>query len=292
MRHSTSILLLFLLLWSTTASAVLIDAPDGAGNTTAPAPDPGWDHVAIPIGLTAVHLGEGWVLTAYHVGEGDVTIGGIPYPHIPGSGVRLHNPDDSLADLMVYAIYPFPAQSLLPIASSSPPLGTPIVWMGNGRDRGAATSWDSNGPPPPGPIFGYEWQLSRTLRWGTNHIEDYPLSTVNGSWAFVTYFDPNTSDDESQAVNGDSGGPAFAFLGGQWTLVGTIYSIAEYGGQPAETSLYGQITYAADLAIYRDEILEVTAVPEPTGGLPAGMALLATLGRRARRRFPSDAERR
>jgi hypothetical protein len=39
--------LLFLpaLLLPAAAAAVLIDSGDGTGNTTAPSPDPGWDHV-------------------------------------------------------------------------------------------------------------------------------------------------------------------------------------------------------------------------------------------------------
>lgn len=272
------------------ASGVIIDAVDGAGNTSAPPADPGWSYVGTRGSLTVVYLGDGWVLTANHVGAGDVSLGGVVYPDLPGTAVRLHNPDASLADLKLFAIDPYPVMPLLPIASTSPSLGTDLVLIGRGRNRGAATSWDPNGAPPPGPIFGYEWLSSGTLRWGRNQVEEYPATPVLGTWSFASYFDAGVSDDESQAAIGDSGGAAFAWNGAQWELAGITYAIAGYAGQPANTSLYGQVTYAADLALYRDEIVDITGLPEPSGGLPAGMALLWLLARR--RDVPGQASRR
>jgi hypothetical protein len=280
-----TILTSFLWLWlAGAASAVIIDSDDGTGNTTAPSPDPGWSYVGTRGSLTAVYLGDGWVLTANHVGAGDVTLRGVVYPYVPGTAVRLRNGDGSGADLLVFAIAPYPVMPLLPIATTGPPLGADLILIGNGRNRGAPTSWDANGPPPPGPIFGYEWAVGRSLRWGTNHVEQYPESLVLGTWSFSSFFDPGVSDDEGQAATGDSGGAAFAFEGSEWKLAGLMYGIGTYVGQPAESSLYQQITYAADLALYRDEILDVVGLPEPTGGVPAGVMLILALQRRRARR--------
>lgn len=279
--HCSLLLLIQIpLLWpSATARAVLIDAVDGGGNTTAPLPDPGFDRVGKRGGLTAIHLGDGWILTAHHVGMGDVDLGGTVYPHVPGSDQRLANPDASAADLLVFRIYPFPSAPLVPIVAMPPVLGTEVVLIGQGRNRGSATSWDPNGPPPPGPIGGYAWAPGRTLRWGRNHVEDYPPDPVLGTWSFATVFDEGVSEDEAQAVPGDSGGAAFTFDGSQWELVGVVYAIELYADQPAETSLYGQSTYVADLSVYRDEIEQIIALPEPAHGLICGLAALVALGR-------------
>jgi hypothetical protein len=269
---------------SGSAAGVVIDAVDGSGNVTAPSPDPGWSHVGTRGGLTVVHLGDGWMLTANHVGAGDVTVDGVVYPYVPGSGVRLSNPDGSPADLLLFEINPHPAVPQLPIVTTPPPLGTELILIGNGRNRGSATSWDPNGPRPPRPIDGYDWASGRTLRWGRNHVVEYPPSPVLDTWSLSTSFDEGVSADESQAANGDSGGAVFAFDGSEWALAGILYAIGGYDGQPEEASLYGQLTYAADLSVYEDEIHEIVATPEPSGGLGAGAILLLILQRRRQRR--------
>jgi len=289
--HSLASLLTLVVFLSVagTASGVVIDSGDGSGNTTAPATDPGWAHVGLRGGLTAVYLGNGWVITANHVGEGQVVLGGVPYDLVPGSAVRLQNLDATYADLKMFGIYPEPPLPALPIASSVPFNGAPLILVGNGRNRGAATSWDANGPPPPGPIHGYTWAAGTSLRWGTNFAELFPPDRVFGTEVFGSWFDEDDSAHEAQGAIGDSGGAAFAWNGTDWELAGVVIAISLYGGQPAETSLYGQITYAADLSVYRDEILDVMALPEPDGGLFAGIALVAVLARRRRARR-SDAQ--
>ena len=94
--------LFVLLLLVQTASAVIIDSGDGTGNTSAPSPDPGWDHVGVASGLTAVYLGDGWVLTAAHVGVGPVDFGGTlydPQPNWPEG--QIYNANEAPADLRV-----------------------------------------------------------------------------------------------------------------------------------------------------------------------------------------------
>jgi hypothetical protein len=275
--------ILLALVLAAPASAVIIDSGDGSGNTTAPSPDPGWSHVGLRGGLTAVYLQDGWVITANHVPDGDVVLGGVTYGLVPSSSVRLQNSDGTDADLKMFAISPLPPLAPLPVAASVPSNGASLILIGHGRNRGASTSWDPNGPPPPGPFYGYAWGAGRSLRWGTNFVEDFPATRIFGTEVFGSFFDEADSAHEAQAANGDSGGAVFAWNGSQWELAGVMIAISEYVDQPAETSLYGQETYAADLSFYRNEILDVIAMPEPSGGLLPGGALVVLLARRRRR---------
>jgi hypothetical protein len=258
------------------ASAVIIDSGDGTGNVTAPVPDPGWSHVGTLNGgaLTVVYLGSGWVLTANHVGAADVAFGGVPYPWVPGTDVQLHNPDDSLADLLMFRIYP-PYPPLSPLTIATDPPTTQVILIGNGPNRGSPTTWSGHD--------GYNWlSPGQTIRWGTNKPQfGSEFSEQLGTWVITTVFDevgPNRTTYEAQAGLGDSGGAVFA--GNE--LAGTMIAIGSYMGQPTFTSLYGQTTYAADLSVYRDEI--ITTMPEPCGGLAAGVALVIALASAGTRR--------
>jgi hypothetical protein len=249
---------------------------------TAPVPeDPGWSYVGTRGGLSAVYLGGSFVLTANHVGAGDVVLDGTPYTFVPGTAVQLHNPDTTLADLLMFQIHPQPPSlPALPLWSGSvrPLVGTELILIGHGRNRGAATSFDCG----PGPASdGYEWGAGHAMRWGTNFVEEYPLPVFN-TQAFGSNFDAAGSAHEAQAATGDSGGAAFAWSGSQWELAGILFAIGLCEDQPAATALYGNATYAADLFFYRDEIADVIAMPEPSGGLWAGGLLVAALGAAAR----------
>ncbi|MEM7408698.1 MAG: hypothetical protein AAF430_00510 [Myxococcota bacterium] len=270
------------------AGAVIIDSGDGSGNTTAPSPDPGWAHLGIGLGngLTIVYLGDGAVLTANHVGPQSVLLGGVTYASVPGSDVRISNGDGSFADLLLFEIFPRPSLPSLTIASATPSMGTAIIAGGRGRNRGPATSW--NPPGPGGSIDGYLWDPGNTLRWGTNHVEVFPAERVLGTESIGSTFDEfaANSPHECQAATGDSGGAAFVDNGGNWELAGLLFAIAEFENQPADTSLYGQLTYFADLAFYKAEIENLVMMPEPRGALGwggLGVCALAALRRRRAR---------
>ena len=264
-------------------SAVIIDSGDGTGNTTAPPSDPGWDHLGFGLsnGLTVIYLGDGAVLTANHVGAQDISLGGTTYAFVPGSDVRIGNGDGSFADLRIFEVFPEPALPGLTLASNTPTLGTSIIAAGRGRNRGAATSWDPPGPPPP--ISGYLWVAGSTLRWGTNFIEDLPASRILDTEAMSSTFDAGGSAHESQGATGDSGGAVWVDNAGQWELAGVIFAVSEFEGQPSSTSLYGQLTHYADLAFYKSEIENLVTMPEPRGGAGWGALLVCVLARRRRR---------
>ncbi len=269
---------------ATAASAVVIDSGDGTGNKTAPVPDPGWGNVGTLGVKTAVYLGGRFALTAGHNGPGNVVLGGVTYSYVPGTAVQLTNDEDgTYADLLMFQIHPTPPLPALPIASVTPTEGTAVILAGNGRDRGPTTFCDPNGPDPPGPFYGYEWGTGQSLRWGTNSVVAHLfMSLLDGTqtWSFGTSFDEGGSAHEAQATIGDSGGPAFAWNGAGWELAGLLFAIGpNYSNQPPESSLYGNLTFSADLSFYRDEILDVMALPEPTGGLWLCAAAVAMLAR-------------
>jgi hypothetical protein len=243
------------------ASAALLAAGDGAGNTTAPATDFGFEHVGVLNGLSGVYVRNGWVLTANHVGEGTIVLDGVAYPAILGSTVRLTNPDATFADLILFKLARRPPLPDLAITDAPPTAQTAVYVAGHGADRGAAVSWMG--------IGGWQWTGAHTLRWGTNRISvvgDYTFDTH----AFrITFDDPANAGTQNEAdiVVGDSGGGAFTGTGASAELVGILFARAAYAGQPAETSLYGNIGLIADLYAYRDVILSITDRPECNDGL-------------------------
>ncbi|MFP8878809.1 MAG: thrombospondin type 3 repeat-containing protein [Myxococcota bacterium] len=263
-RRSLKVLILLLSLGNS-AGAVLIDSGDGTGNTNAPSPDPGWNHVALRGPHTAVYLGNGWVLTANHVGAGSVEIDGVTYPHLASVASQIQNDDGSNADLLVFGLaLPHPALPELPLARTLPTSGDAAILVGHGTNRGTATHWQPN-PPFPTTFPGYEWGNGRAMRWGTNEIAAAPASTLFDTQTIATSFDEGTTSYESQATSGDSGGALFVENAGKWELAGLLFATAGFVGQPASTSLYGNLTYAADISAYRSAILSVTQTSDLDG---------------------------
>jgi hypothetical protein len=181
--------------------------------------------------------------------------------------------------------FPHPPLPDVSIASATPALGTSLVMIGGGRNRGAATSYDC-GPGPP--RQGFYWGAGSAKRWGTNYVEDVDADAHEpyfGTQLFGSEFDaPGSghSTHEAQAALGDSGGAVFASNGPSYHLAGILIGVGFCSGQTAQTAIYGNVTLAADLSIYRDEIVET--MPEPVGGLAAGAAFLAWLSRAGTRR--------
>jgi Trypsin-like peptidase domain len=266
LRMLASILLLALLLGTVPAQAVIVASGDGTQNTTAPPDDPGWANVGIRGGLSAVYLGNRWVVTAAHVGIGSVTFGGVPYDAIPGSTSSFETAPGQIADLIVFKLREDPGLPALTIASAAPPSGADVVMIGNGRNRGAATQWSG--------IDGWLWGAGAAMRWGTNRVGSAPANVTIGSnvsLAFWTEFTKTPTSQvtahEAQAATGDSGGALFVENAGAWELGGTLFAINTFGGQPANSAFYGNRTYAVDLSSYRSAILVVTTKPACNDGI-------------------------
>jgi hypothetical protein len=259
-----ALLLAALAFWSPLgdAQAVIIETGDGTGNVTAPPDDPGWANLGTRSNLTVVYLGRRWVLTADHVGAGDIVLEGQTYSPVPGSAIQFENPDTSQADLMVFKIFGNPELPRLDIPSSPPVVGDSLIAIGNGLNRGSATTFMELG--------GYNWGIGDAVRWGTNIVSEIELwvdSTYSFAATFTDPLDPSATADEAAGANGDSGGGVFIKVDGNWYLAGTIFSISQYIDQPSTTSIYGNELFAVDLSFYRDDILAVIEQRSCSDGL-------------------------
>jgi len=289
------------LLAAPAATAVVIDTGDGTGNTAPPPDDFGFERVGVTDnGLSGIYLGSSWVLTANHVGSRTITILGQAYDPLPGTGVRLANVSGVGPDLYVYRINGHPPLPPVVLADTGPLLGEEVTCSGNGWNREPSpTTWNANweeSTPPP--VYdGFKRGVGRARRWGRNDAsavgQDVDLVngsgvTVSSTHAFLTEFDDvGGAPDESLAVQGDSGGGCFAKRAGTWELVGVMFAMGTFGdpngepdpppAQPANTAVYGNATYAADVAYYHDQIQDLTPTPVPGLVGPAAGALVAVL---------------
>ena len=257
-----ALLLAALLVHGPTAHAVLIATGDGTGNTTAPASDPGFDHVGVVNGLSGVYFRNGWVLTAGHVGEGDLTLGGVVYPVVPGSFVRFENADSTLADLAAFKLRIRPPLPDLVLADAPPTQNALITVIGNGLGRGTAQTWMG--------IDGWSWTGQTAIRWGTNRIsqaDEYQLFTRAFRIVFDDYPSQPPGQHEADIVVGDSGGGAFTGSGASARLIGILYAHATFLNQPANTSFFGNAGLIANLYAYRADILAVTGQSDCADGL-------------------------
>lgn len=284
-----------LLAFAAPASALVQMANGGSGNTTPPSDDPGFANVGVTAnGLTAVYLGDGWVLTARHVGANGVTLAGTFYPVQAGSWVEIQHAPGVPADLALERIVGAPPLPTLLLAASPPGVGETLTMIGNGWAReGTLTCWDASwaevscvAPPPA--YRGYKPNASAPPgpRWGRNVIHmigiDAPIAGTT-THAFETVFDMAGLPEEAQAVVGDSGGAVFVKRGAQWQLIGILFAINVFEGQPGYTAVFGDHSYGADVSHYRDQIIAIMspAVVPALGwpGVACAAGLVAAAGR-------------
>lgn len=281
--------------WAGDASAVIINAANGSGNTVAPVGLPQFNNVGTVNGSSGIYLGDGWVLTAHHVGAGAFTLPAVSptaFTVMPGTTQRLKNPDNSNTDLTVFRLNSTPLLPTLSIATTTPGVGTSATMVGNGYNRldnlsdpnaRGLTYWDVTGPanaqvwsetnnPANAEAAGYKWNTSsRTIRWGDNQTVDassapgvQPTTVINAGFGNVTVLVTRFDDigtSEGMAAGHDSGGALFDSTG---RLIGVLDAIGTANGQPANTAVFGNVTYSADLATYYSEIVRTTGIPEPT----------------------------
>ncbi|MFV1995946.1 MAG: hypothetical protein ACC661_10975, partial [Verrucomicrobiales bacterium] len=143
-----------------------------------------------------------------------------------------------------------------------------------------------------------------TPRWGTNITTNAgggsPTTTLgDGTVVFRVDFDePATnppagvpppgqwlSSNEGQGGTGDSGGGLWTLDGSAWELSGVMVAIGRPSTPstpPALSSVFGDVTYSANIASYRDSIIAIM-IPEPSSALYLAVSMLLAGGRRPRR---------
>lgn len=280
------------------AAAVVIDSSssDFSLVRSAPTDDPGWNRVG-KVGTSdgsGVYLGKGWVLTAAHVGAHAFTLDGQTYAAKANSSHRLTNAGGSLTDLLVYELESTPALGDIRISAARPAANSWVTMIGFGVEQQPGitfwnSSWNEVSSPSGASFYGYGLGGSYAKQWGANLILPYSVQDPNLNVpansgfgpvsSFVTrFYDSGVNSTLAQAVPGDSGGAVFYKNGSLWELAGIMHATSEYSGQNRWTTVaYGQDTYIADLSVYRDQIVTITAVPEPGAGFlgVTGVSVLA-----------------
>lgn len=303
------------------ALAVIVAGANGGGNasnnTTAASLDTYLSDEALPafsywgnttgfaVG-TAVYLGttDGWVLSANHVTAAPtIAFLGTTYDVDMGSVTQVGTADLQLFKI-THATEPLPALSDAPLDAFTPTVGTRTIMSGTGRNRTEDAATNPNTPDSTVfiPYEGYTWDASRIgPRWGHNITEDtdggtpgdQPTTTLgDGTVVFRVDFDrPGAgewlSSQEGHAASGDSGGAVWSLNGGIWELTGIMLAVARYTSPPPpdDTALFGEATFSANIADYRDDILAIiNPVPEPS--VPFLLAIASALLTRRHRGSP------
>ncbi len=237
-------------------------------------PSAGWLGACQRGGLSAVHLGEGWILTAAHVGVGTVLVADESFAPRPESRVLLTGARDN-PDLVMFRVDGTPAGRRLEIATEPLRSGESVLVFGAGGIRGGRLSWLGR--------QGFYRARSIGLQWGRNRVSKSAHRLRLGSYTTETFgieFDDFFAvPEEAIAVEGDSGGPVFRHTEDGYELAGIFVATSQYEGQPESTVLFGATSFAADLTVYRERIDQVRgAVKGIRGGayplfLLAGLAL-------------------
>lgn len=233
-------------------------------NTTAPADDFGFSRVGnmdSKLG-SGVYLQDGWVLTANHVGAGDIIFSGITYTYDVGTDTERIGS----TDLLLFKILSPPVMGDTVISSTRPTGGSQVFMMGFGKGREAAqTTWDASWSEGGTPTVytGYKWNTGEEVgRWGDNEVTGNSNTSVLGTDEMTITFDQVGETYEAMGSSGDSGGGIFYKNGSTWELSGMMSAIGTLVGQPGNTSVFANVTYAADLSVYRNDIVAI--IPEPS----------------------------
>ena len=263
-RSSTRPLALSLLCIALNCHAI-VDAYSAA-NTNAPSDGAPWANVASVNGASGIYVGAGWVLTAAHVGAGNTILAGATYQW-DGRWQRLTNSDGSFTDLGLFHLKTLPPLSRLNLATTTPPALSQVDLIACGRTAGSAETTI-------GAYQGFYWSAAGRLSWGNNKVNQGGLGIINAGLGNVTvgyvdFTNPTTvgatapTSDECSAAVGDSGGAVFRKNGSIWQLVGMIDAVGTFAGQAASTSVYGNVTYWADIATYRPQIVATLQATAP-----------------------------
>jgi hypothetical protein len=241
------------------SACAIVDAKSRA-NTNAPPDGSPWASVGRVNTSSGIYLGAGWVLTAAHVGATDATFGSTVYPW-DGTSLRLTNPaNGSVTDMVMFHLRTLPPLPRMPLATTTPAASSQVTMIGYGCIAGSAqTNF--------GAYTGFYWSLNGLKSWGNNKVDPGGTAVITVPQGDVTTFRTTFSSslqtsDEAQAAGGDSGGGVFQLSGSTWQLVGLLDAVTHL--QNTYTAVYGDMTYSADIATYRAQIVSTISATRPT----------------------------
>lgn len=225
-----------------------------------------------------------------------VELDGGLFPVIPGQNYTISNPAglglSSNSDLLLYRVDTSSQFSGTPEQLDSDVRSIELVDTSAGLPTGNITIIGSGKTKPDNETGEIHWNVTNNSwtevaaggnrhgfandgpqrkAWGTNTIvansklpddtdivAGHGVATSFGLDQLIVPFEFNRSvgGNEAQARGGDSGSPVFQQQGGEWKLVGVTHVIYPYVNQPADTSVFGQLTSFSDLSYehYNDEI--------------------------------------
>ena len=100
---------------------------------------------------------------------------------------------------------------------------------------------------------------SQSAPGSPNGIPTLPAFTTRVlAMSFTAPGMPGATLREAQAVVGDSGGAVFAQQDGRYVLAGVLILRSGYDGQPEGTAMFGNRSYAADVSVYREQLVALT----------------------------------
>lgn len=291
-RTRSTIVLVWLLVGGI-AQAVILFGLDNSANQTDPGTGVPFDAVArvsntagTTLGGSAVHIGGGWMLTANHVG---------PFDSATFDGTTFYSRDTSIAtvqlgtaDMKLFRLTETPTVSAANIyAGSSENTGSAtIIGWGVGRDPNVAVNSST---------VGWGNNSTSAKRWGLNNPAG--LTTINsGGYDFEALFTilgssngvpPGSGANEAAVTLLDSGGGMFQQIDGIWYLIGIATNVETFGsssfGNNANIAGRGDANFYARVSNYYDQILSVTAIPEPSAAMLICLSMAALFVRRTRR---------
>jgi hypothetical protein len=233
------------------AVAIVVDGANQDRYLSQPSDDPGWANVGQRGGTTAIYLGEGWVLTARHSALGEVTFDGARHEPVNESLVWIDDPSGAKSDLIMFRLQSPPALARLRLRREAPRNKAPVLVVGYGAGRGDAVEWQG--------VAGFQIADPGVKRWGLNTVAPKRVDVrgPNGTLTrcFQVDFTATGVLHEAQAVVGDSGGAVFMRdQHGNWQLAGVLLSVGRMKGQKSDLALFGNVTNAADLSVYAEQI--------------------------------------
>ena len=169
--------------------------------------------------------------------------------------VHLTNSDRSYTDLVMFRLSASPPLPRLPLATATPAASSIVEMFGFGHIAGSAQT-------NIGAYTGFYWSAAGYKSRGDNRVAGggtFPIDAGYGKvTTFATKFDSSQqTSDEAQATAGDSGGGVFQKSGSTWQLVGVLDAINQVTNRPANTSVYTDTTYCANIATYRAQIVSI-----------------------------------